>query len=59
MTADWWHHSAAKVGFTFLLLIVHNHGEDDTWILPDWFVEPRKSLGTDGRGGYGSINAED
>lgn len=46
---------AAKLGFTFLLLLVHTHGEDDTWNLPEWFVEPRRGNGPDGRGGYGAI----
>ena len=42
--------------FTYLLLLLHAHGEDDTWNLPEWFVEPRKGSGTDGRGGYGAIS---
>jgi len=50
---------AAKLGFTYMLLLVHTHGEDDTWILPEWFVEPRYGSGPDGRGGYGAINADD
>lgn len=50
---------AAKIGFTFLLLIIHSHGEDDTYILPDWFVEPRKGSGADGMGAYGAIRSDD
>jgi len=51
--------SAAKVGFTFLLLIIHTHGEDDTWIMPEWFTAPRTGSGPEGRGGYGAINSEE
>ncbi|ORY32162.1 hypothetical protein BCR39DRAFT_524418 [Naematelia encephala] len=50
---------AAKLGFTYLLLLIHTHGEDDTWILPEWFVEPRQGLGgLDGRTGYGAIRVD-
>ncbi|CAD6590220.1 MAG: ion channel activity [Tremellales sp. Tagirdzhanova-0007] len=48
---------AAKVGFTFLLLIIHSHGDEDTWTLPDWFVEPRHGQGEGGR--YGAIRVEE
>ena len=45
--------SSAKLGFTFLLLFIHEHGED-TYLLPEWFTENR--LGAeDGRTGYGAI----
>jgi len=50
---------AAKLGFTYMLLLIHTHGEDDTWILPEWFVEPREGPGSDGRTGYGAIRVED
>ena len=42
-----------------MLLLVHTHGEDDTWILPEWFVEHRQGLGQDGRGGYGALGTRD
>jgi hypothetical protein len=52
--------SAAKIGFTFLLLIVHSHGEEDSITLPDWAVTARLGRnGADGRGSYGSINNSD
>lgn len=51
--------SAAKLGFTFMLLLIHTHGDDDTWSLPEWFVVPRQGSGADGRGGYGAINNDD
>lgn len=38
-----------------MLLISHAHGDDDTWSLPGWFVEPRQGFGTDGRGTYGGV----
>ncbi|KAK4690043.1 hypothetical protein P7C73_g47, partial [Tremellales sp. Uapishka_1] len=50
---------AAKVGFTFLLLMIHSHGEEATWTLPEWFVEPRQGTGGDGRGTYGSLRNGD
>ena len=50
---------AAKLGFTFMLLLVHTHGEDDTYTLPDWFVTHRQGQGADGRGGYGAVESDD
>ncbi|ORX38160.1 hypothetical protein BD324DRAFT_577895 [Kockovaella imperatae] len=50
---------SAKVGFTYMLLLVHTHGEDDTWTLPEWFVTHRHGHGSDGRGGYGAIGNDD
>lgn len=51
---------AAKLGFTYMLLFIHNHGEDDTYVFPDWFVNARGGgLGGDGRGGYGSVRNDD
>ena len=49
----------SKLGFSYLLLFVHNHGEDDTWILPEWFIEHRVGNGPDGRGGYGALGTRD
>jgi hypothetical protein len=51
--------SAAKLGFTYILLFLHTHGEDDTYTLPEWFVEPRHGLGADGRGTYGALGSRD
>jgi len=50
---------AAKLGFTFMLLSIHSHGDDDTYTLPDWFVSPRQGQAADGRGGYGAIRVGD
>lgn len=50
---------SAKIGFTYLLLFLHGHGDDDNYILPDWFVEHRHGLGQDGRGNYGAIGNRD
>jgi len=50
---------AAKLGFTFILLFLHNHGEDDGYLFPEWFITPRGGLGGDGRGGYGAVNEND
>lgn len=52
-------YSAAKLGFTFMLLLIHTHGEDDGYVFPDWFVSPRGGLAGDGRGGYGTIRNDD
>jgi hypothetical protein len=51
--------SAAKIGFTFMLLLIHVHGDEDTYTFPDWFVNSRGGLGGDGRGGYGAVNDND
>lgn len=54
--------SAAKIGFTFMLLLIHGHGDEDNYILPDWFVNPRaggQGLGREGRGNYGAIPGRD
>jgi hypothetical protein len=51
--------SSAKVGFTYLLLMVHGHDEQSTWTLPAWFVEPVASSGSEGRGTYGSLRNGD
>ena len=51
--------SAAKLGFTYILLFLHTHGEDDTYALPEWFVEHRHGLGQDGRGTYGALGSRD
>lgn len=49
---------SAKIGFTFLLLLLHSH--DDPVEFPSWFVEPRGGrLGEDGRGSYGAIGRDD
>jgi len=52
---------AAKVGFTFLLLGIHTHGDEDSWILPDWFVDSRagSGLAREGRGNYGAIRSDE
>lgn len=50
---------AAKIGFTFFLLIVHSHGEGDNYVFPDWFVDNRAGSGADGRGSYGAIRGGD
>jgi len=49
----------SKLGFTYILLLLHTHGEDDTWTLPAWFVEHRLGLAGDGRTGYGAIRVEE
>ncbi|WOO77105.1 Opsin-1 [Vanrija pseudolonga] len=36
------------LGFTYFLLLVHVHGEDDTWEFPAWFVEHRVGIRLDG-----------
>jgi hypothetical protein len=54
-----WFSSLAKVAFTFILLVLHSHGEDDGYVFPEWFVTPRGGLGGDGRGGYGAVNEND
>ena len=50
--------SAAKIGFTFLLLLIHD-ADEDTYTFPEWFVTSRGGLGGDGRGGYGAVNDND
>jgi bacteriorhodopsin len=45
---------AAKLGFTYMLLLVHTHGEDAIEF-PEWFTEPRLGESSDGRTGYGAI----
>lgn len=45
---------AAKIGFTFMLLLIHGNDEDN-YTLPDWFVLPRQGASEDGRGGYGAV----
>ncbi|GFZ52110.1 hypothetical protein JCM24511_09883 [Saitozyma sp. JCM 24511] len=47
------------IGFSYLILLVHVHGEDDTWTLPEWFVIHRQGSGTDGRGTYGAVRTEE
>jgi len=46
---------AAKIGFTFLLLFLHGHDEEN-YMLPSSFVEPRQGRGADGRGAYGAVD---
>ena len=51
--------SAAKVGFTFFLLVVHTHGDEHSYTLPEWFVQDRKVEGGDSRGRYGALGDRD
>ncbi|KAL1413489.1 hypothetical protein Q8F55_001263 [Vanrija albida] len=36
------------LGFTYFLLLVHVHGEDDSWEFPAWFVEHRVGIHLEG-----------
>lgn len=51
--------SISFIGFSYLILLVHVHGEDDTWTLPEWFVIHRQGSGTDGGGTYGAVRTEE
>lgn len=51
--------SAAKLGFTYMLLMVHTHGDEYSYNLPEWFVENREGPGNDGRGRYGALGDRD
>ncbi|KAK8854499.1 hypothetical protein IAR55_003237 [Kwoniella newhampshirensis] len=49
----------AKVGFTYLLLLIHTHDETGPWTLPEWWVASPQGYGPDGRGVYGSLGSRD
>ena len=56
---------AAKLGFGYLLVFLHTHGEGDNYVLPDWMVNNKAGAdgagpgGADGRGRYGALGQRD
>lgn len=52
---------AAKLGFGYLLIFLHSHGDGDGYVLPDWMVNNKAGQegGADGRGRYGALGQRD
>jgi bacteriorhodopsin len=51
---------AAKLGFGYLLVFLHSHGDGDGYVLPDWMVNNKAGQeGADGRGRYGALGQRD
>ena len=42
-----------------MLLMVHTHGDEHSYNLPDWFIQNREGAGSDGRGRYGALGDRD
>lgn len=49
-----------QLGLTYFILFTHkNDPEDPVWSFPDWFVNPRSGVGSDGRGSYAAVAGGD